>query len=144
VFEAGERWLYSTSTDWVGRLVEKVSGQSLEDYFRQHIFTPLGMADTFYFVPKDKEARLVTVNRRTADGSIAKESVQPPTSGFTPIGGGGLSSTAYDYLRFTAPCSTAASSTAPASCRPARSPSWGKTTLGGRCPGAKDRNPGTQ
>ena len=101
VFEPGERWLYSTSTDWVGRLVEKVSGQSLEDYFRQHIFTPLGMADTFYFVPKDKEARLVTVNRRTADGSIAKESVQPPTSGFTPIGGGGLSSTAYDYLRFT-------------------------------------------
>jgi len=101
VFEPGERWLYSTSTDWVGRLVEKVSGQSLEDYFRQHIFTPLGMADTSYFVPKDKEARLVTVNRRVADGSIARESVQPPTSGFTPIGGGGLSSTAYDYLRFT-------------------------------------------
>ena len=101
VFESGEHWLYSTSTDWVGRLVEKVSGQSLEDYFRQHIFTPLGMADTFYFVPKDKEARLVTVNRRIADGSIVKESVQPPTSGFTPIGGGGLSSTAYDYLRFT-------------------------------------------
>ena len=101
VFEPGERWLYSTSTDWVGRLVEKVSGQSLEDYFRQHIFMPLGMADTFYFVPKDKEARLVTVNRRIADGSIVRESVQPPTSGFTPIGGGGLSSTAYDYLRFT-------------------------------------------
>jgi CubicO group peptidase (beta-lactamase class C family) len=101
VFEPGERWLYSTSTDWVGRLVEKVSSQSLEDYFRQHIFMPLGMADTFYFVPKDKEARLVTVNRRIADGSIVKESVQPATSGFTPIGGGGLSSTAYDYLRFT-------------------------------------------
>ena len=101
VFEPGERWLYSTSTDWLGRLVEKVSGQSLEDYFRQHIFMPLGMADTFYFVPKDKEARLVTVNRRIADGSIGKEPVQPPTSGFTPIGGGGLSSTAYDYLRFT-------------------------------------------
>ena len=101
VFEPGERWLYSTSTDWLGRLVEKVSGQSLEDYFRQHIFMPLGMADTFYFVPKDKEARLVTVNRRVADDSIVRESVQPPTSGFTPVGGGGLSSTAYDYLRFT-------------------------------------------
>jgi methyl acetate hydrolase len=101
VFEPGERWLYSTSTDWVGRLVEKVSGQSLEDYFRQHIFTPLGMNDTSYFVPKDKEARLVTVNRRIADGSIVREPVQPPTSGFTPIGGGGLSCTAYDYLRFT-------------------------------------------
>ena len=101
VFEPGERWLYGTSTDWVGRLVERMSDQSLEDYFRQHIFTPLGMADTFYFVPKEKEARLVTVNRRIADGSIARESVQPPTLGFTPIGGGGLSSTAHDYLRFT-------------------------------------------
>ena len=101
VFEPGERWLYGTSTDWVGRLVERISDQSLEDYFRQHVFTPLGMVDTFYFVPKEKEARLVTVNRRIADGSIARESVQPPTSGFIPIGGGGLSSTAHDYLRFT-------------------------------------------
>ena len=100
-FEPGERWLYSTSTDWLGRVVEKVSGQPLEDYFRQRIFTPLGMPDTFYHVPKDKEARLVTVNRRQADGTMAKDSVQPPTSGFTPIGGGGLSSTASDYIRFT-------------------------------------------
>jgi methyl acetate hydrolase len=59
------------------------------------------MPDTFYFVPKDKEARLVTVNRRLSDGSLVKESQQPPTSGFTPIGGGGLSSTASDYIRFT-------------------------------------------
>jgi methyl acetate hydrolase len=100
-FEPGERWLYSTSTDWLGRLVEKVSGQQLEDYFRQRIFTPLGMDDTSYHVPKDKEARLVTVNRRQPDGTLAKDSVQPPTSGFTPIGGGGLSSTANDYVRFT-------------------------------------------
>jgi methyl acetate hydrolase len=101
LFEPGERWLYSTSTDWLGRLVEKISGRSLEDYFRAHISTPLGMSDTFYFVPKDKEARLVTVNRRLADGSIVKDETQPPTSGFTPIGGGGLSATAADYLRFT-------------------------------------------
>ena len=100
-FEPGERWLYSTSTDWLGRVVEKVSGQPLEDYFRQKIFTPLGMGDTSYHVPKDKEARLVTVNRRQPDGTLAKDSVQPPTSGFTPIGGGGLSSTANDYVRFT-------------------------------------------
>jgi methyl acetate hydrolase len=59
------------------------------------------MSDTSYFVPKDKEARLVTVNRRLADGSIARDENQPPTSGFTPIGGGGLTSTAADYLRFT-------------------------------------------
>jgi methyl acetate hydrolase len=101
VFEPGERWLYGTSTDWLGRLVEKISGRSLEEYFRERVFAPLGMPDTFYIVPKDKEARLVTVNRRRADGTIVKEAVQPPTAGFVPIGGGGLSSTASDYIRFT-------------------------------------------
>src|SRR5712672_2517656 len=101
LFEPGTRWHYGTSVDWLGRLVEKVSGSPLEDYFRQKIFTPLGMPDTSYFVPKDKEARLVTVDRRRADGSLVKEPRQPPTSGFTPIGGGGLSSTASDYIRFT-------------------------------------------
>jgi methyl acetate hydrolase len=101
VFEPGEQWLYSTSTDWLGRLVEKVSGSPLEDYFRQRIFTPLAMTDTFYHVPADKRSRLVTVGRRQADGTFVREAVQPPTAGFTPIGGGGLSSTANDYIRFT-------------------------------------------
>jgi methyl acetate hydrolase len=101
IFEPGERWLYSTSTDWVGRVVEKVSGKVLEDYFRDHIFVPLGMKDTSYFLSKEKEPRLVTVNLRGADGTIVKDANQPPTSGFTPIGGGGLISTASDYLRFT-------------------------------------------
>ena len=78
-----------------------MSGQALEDYFHDHIFVPLGMTDTSYFVPKDKEARLVTVDRRRADGTLAREPVQPPTSAFTPIGGGGLTSTAADYIRFT-------------------------------------------
>ena len=101
VFEPGEQWLYSTSTDWLGRLVEKVSGLALEDHFRRNIFTPLGMVDTSYHVPADKLPRMVTVNRRQPDGGLAKEAVQPPTSGFTPIGGGGLTSTAADYIRFT-------------------------------------------
>jgi len=101
VFDPGERWLYSTSTDWLGRLVEKVSGTTLEDYFHDHVFVPLAMKDTSYFVPKDKQARVVTVDRRLADGSLTKDSMQPPMQGFTPIGGGGLTSTASDYLRFT-------------------------------------------
>ncbi len=101
VSDPGERWLYSTSTDWLGRLVEKVSGRPLEAYFREHVCIPLGMKDTSYFVPKDKEPRLVTANRRLADGSFVRDSNQPLTSGFTPIGGGGLTSTAHDYLRFT-------------------------------------------
>jgi methyl acetate hydrolase len=101
IFEPGERWLYSTSTDWVGRVVEKVSGKGLEQYFHDHIIAPLGMNDTTYFIPKEKESRLVSVSVRGADGVIAKDPNQPATSGFTPIGGGGLVSTASDYLRFT-------------------------------------------
>jgi methyl acetate hydrolase len=101
LFEPGEKWLYSTSTDWLGRLVEKISGLPLEGYFRQHILDPLKMSDTFYYVPQDKQARLVTVNRRQSDGSMAKDPTQPPTTGFVRIGGGGLSSTAGDYIRFT-------------------------------------------
>jgi methyl acetate hydrolase len=101
VFDPGERWLYGTSTDWLGRLVERISGLPLEDYFRQRIFDPLGMSDTFYHVPPDKQARLVTVNRRQADGSIAKAPVQPSVTVSMPSGGGGLSSSASDYIRFT-------------------------------------------
>lgn len=101
LFDPGTRWHYGTGVDWLGRLVEKVSDSPLEDYFRQKIFAPIGMPDTFYVVPKHKQARLVTVNHRRSDGSLAADSVQPPTSGFTPVGGGGLASTAPDYIRFT-------------------------------------------
>ena len=101
MFEPGEQWLYSTSTDWLGRVVEAVAGLPLEDYFRRQIFAPLGMPDTSYHVPPEKQSRVVTVNRRMADGSLAKEVVQAPIAGFAPMGGGGLSSTAGDYIRFT-------------------------------------------
>jgi methyl acetate hydrolase len=100
VFEPGERWLYGTSTDWLGRVVEAVSGRPLDEYFRLRILEPLGMADTFYNVPADKQARLVAVHHRGADGVIVKDAVQPAPT-INPIsGGGGLSSTASDYIRF--------------------------------------------
>ena len=51
LFDPGARWEYGINTDWLGRLVERVSGQSLEVYFRQKIFDPLGMPDTFFNVP---------------------------------------------------------------------------------------------
>jgi methyl acetate hydrolase len=103
LFEPGEKWLYGTSTDIVGRLVEKLSGQKLEDYFRQHIFAPLGMNDTFYNVPQDKGARLVAAQQRDGermDGAIVLQPVQPGLTIAQPIGGGGLASTASDYGRF--------------------------------------------
>jgi methyl acetate hydrolase len=99
-FEPGEQWLYGTSTDWLGRLVETISGKPLADYFSQHVFNPLGMADTFYDVPAEKQARLAAVHRRQADGTIVKETMQPSATVFPVTGGGGLSSTASDYIRF--------------------------------------------
>jgi methyl acetate hydrolase len=100
LFEPGTRWHYGTSTDWLGRLVERISGQPLEAYFRQHILDPLRMADTFYNVPPDKQARLTAVHIRQADGAIAKAPNQPSPAVAQPIGGGGLSSTADDYAGF--------------------------------------------
>ena len=103
LFDPGERWHYSTSTDVVGRLVEVVSGQKLEDYFREHIFVPLKMNDTSYNVPEAKGPRLVAQQQRAGekmDGAIV---LQNPQAGLTvakPIGGGGLASTAADYGRF--------------------------------------------
>jgi methyl acetate hydrolase len=103
LFDPGERWLYGTSTDVVGKLVEKASGQKLEDYFRQHIFAPLQMSDTSYNVPQDKAARLVAAQQRAGermDGAIALQTPQPGLTIPEPIGGGGLASTANDYGRF--------------------------------------------
>ncbi len=103
LFEPGERWHYSTSTDVIGRLVEVVSGKKLEDYFRAHIFAPLKMDDTSYNVPDAKGPRLVAQQQRSGrrmDGAIE---LQDPQLGLTiaaPIGGGGLASTAEDYGRF--------------------------------------------
>jgi methyl acetate hydrolase len=104
LFDPGERWHYSTSTDVVGRLVEVVSGQKLEDYFHDHIFVPLKMNDTSYNVPEAKGPRLVAQQQRDGakmDGPVVLQI--PPLVGLTianPIGGGGLASTADDYGRF--------------------------------------------
>jgi CubicO group peptidase (beta-lactamase class C family) len=100
LFEPGEQWLYGTSTDWVGRLVETMSGQTLDAYFREHIFRPLGMVDTFYNVPDDRQNRLVAGHRRRADGAYRLEPTQPMNSITRFNGGGGLASTATDYIRF--------------------------------------------
>jgi CubicO group peptidase (beta-lactamase class C family) len=103
LFDPGERWHYSTSTDVSGRLVEAVSGQKLEDYFREHIFLPLGMNDTSYNVPEAKGPRLVPQQQRAGERMDGAIELQKPQAGLTiasPVGGGGLASTADDYGRF--------------------------------------------
>jgi CubicO group peptidase (beta-lactamase class C family) len=99
LFEPGERWLYGTNTDWIGRLVERVSGRTLDSYFAERILEPLGMHDTFFNVPDEKAARVAVIHRRTPDGTFV---VQPtPLTRVTEFnGGGGLFSTADDYVRF--------------------------------------------
>jgi methyl acetate hydrolase len=100
LFDPGTRWEYGINTDWIGRLVEKVSGRSLEVYFREHIFNPLGMADSYFDVPADKQARIVPRAQRRADGGLDAQPAPPAKPGTFYSGGGGLYSTAPDYLRF--------------------------------------------
>jgi len=100
LFDPGEQWLYSTGIDWAGRIVEKLSGKNLETYFRDHIFGPLKMDRTSYSVADDRQQRMTAVHRRRADGTFELDPSQPPLLVPQPIGGGGLASTASDYIRF--------------------------------------------
>jgi CubicO group peptidase (beta-lactamase class C family) len=100
VFDPGARWEYGISTDWLGRLVERVSGETLEAYFREHIFEPLGMLDSSYVLPAAKHSRVVPTFARLEDGGLARQPGAPPAPlDFFP-GGSGLYSTAADYLAF--------------------------------------------
>jgi methyl acetate hydrolase len=99
-FDPGARWEYGISTDWLGRLVEKVSGQSLDAYMKQHLFEPLGMRDTSFEVPSEKQERVVATHRRGGDGRLQAQPRPPRVPVTFYSGGGGLHSTAGDYLTF--------------------------------------------
>jgi len=100
-FSPGAAWNYSVSTDVLGYLVEKISGQRFDQFLHQRIFVPLGMRDTAFFVDEAKAPRLAQCYVSTAEGKLAPAQLasfrEPPA---VPSGGGGLVSTAADYLRF--------------------------------------------
>ena len=106
VHEPGDRWTYGVSTDVLGYLVEVVSGMSFEEFLQTRLFGPLGMADTAFSVPPEKVNRFAALyrhNRREGekkrvgeDAPLANDEVS-----FFPSGGGGLVSTAADYMRFS-------------------------------------------
>jgi CubicO group peptidase (beta-lactamase class C family) len=100
VFDPGERWEYGINIDWVGRAVEAVSGMPLEVYFREHILGPLGMADTDYVVSAAQRSRLVSAHQRKPDGTLEPFEVKDPPWREFWSGGGGLYSTARDYMAF--------------------------------------------
>lgn len=98
--DPGERWEYGIGTDWAGKVVEAVSGQTLGGYFAEHVTGPLGMADTRFGAPVTE--RLVSVHVRDAGGALRAGSSGRVGQPELESGGGGLYSTAPDYLRFLA------------------------------------------
>ena len=100
-FQPGTTFEYGMSTDVLGRVVEVVSGTTLDEFFATHITTPLGMVDTGFSVPAAAKARCASPQR--APTAIARRPAAanvPPEARRWPSGGGGLSSTAPDYSRF--------------------------------------------
>ena len=105
VHEPGERWTYGVSVDVLGYLVEVVSGMPFEEFLQTRLFGPLGMIDTGFSVPQEKVDRYAALYRhnreegqkqRVKDAPLANDEVS-----FFPSGGGGLVSTAADYMRFS-------------------------------------------
>ncbi len=104
VHEPGEKWTYSVSTDVLGYFVEVVSGMPFEEFLQTRLFEPLGMVDTGFSVPPEKRDRLATLYRRTRENRLQRtKRAGVPDDEFTyfPSGGGGLVSTAADYMRFS-------------------------------------------
>jgi methyl acetate hydrolase len=99
-FDPGDRWEYGINIDFAGKMVEKVSGERLESYFHEHIFGPLGMADTSFKLSPSQRGRLVAMHARGADGSLKPIEFEMPQEPEFFMGGGGLYSTGPDYLKF--------------------------------------------
>jgi CubicO group peptidase (beta-lactamase class C family) len=107
LYQPGKGWTYSVSMDVEGYIVEKLSGQSLPDFIRDHIYKPLGMRDAGFYVPEDKRSRFVTLYRTGPNGELQADPSGGGLSGRNyseqptmPSGGGGMVSTAEDYYRF--------------------------------------------
>jgi CubicO group peptidase (beta-lactamase class C family) len=103
-FSPGEAWNYSVSTDVIGYLIGKISGKPFEEFFQERILDPLGMTDTGFFVPPAKAHRLAACYSADGKGGMTLQD-DPATSSFLSppafiSGGGGLCSTAADYLTF--------------------------------------------
>jgi CubicO group peptidase (beta-lactamase class C family) len=103
VFQPGSEWNYSVSTDVLGRVVEVVSGQSLDEFFAERIFRPLGMTETAFWAGPEEAGRLGALYNRV-DGKLGRIDAMGKAALRKPVylsGGGGLVSSAADYHRFT-------------------------------------------
>jgi methyl acetate hydrolase len=98
MFDPGTRWQYGTSINWVGRIVEAISGETLDVYFRKHILHPLGMNDTAFVLKPQQRAREASVHRRGPNGALTAEPMEQNAPRQSFSGGGGIYSTGPDYL----------------------------------------------
>jgi CubicO group peptidase (beta-lactamase class C family) len=99
LFEPGTKWQYGTNVDVIGKVVERLSKQTLEQYFQANIFAPLNMRETTFTPNQALQQRLAPRGVRQPDGTWKEEKVPMPAK-ITPNGGGGLVSTAADYVKF--------------------------------------------
>jgi CubicO group peptidase (beta-lactamase class C family) len=99
MFEPGEKWAYGGSIDRVSRMVEIASGQGIDRYFRDNITGPLGMNDTGFTITEKQRARQARLHRRGADGRLVAQPFEKLETPTVFSGGGGIYSTAQDYLR---------------------------------------------
>lgn len=104
LYQPGTKWVYSVAVDIQGYIIEKLSGKPLGEFMQQNVFDPLGMKDTAFHVDAGKRSRFATLYSfangqltATNGGNVALDYSKEPTM---PSGGGGLTSTAQDYLRF--------------------------------------------
>jgi CubicO group peptidase (beta-lactamase class C family) len=98
MFEPGSRWAYGGGLDRVGRMVEIASGQSLDRYFSDHITGPLAMNDTGFSLTGKQRERQASLHVRDANGKLLPQPLEKPTLPKVISGGGGIYSTAPDYL----------------------------------------------
>jgi methyl acetate hydrolase len=100
VADPGSAWVYGISLDWVGQVVEALSGKTLEAYLLDHVLKPLGATDTCFVIRPHMRPRLATVHQRQLDGSLKTKVHEVSQEPEFHMGGGGLYGTARDYSAF--------------------------------------------
>lgn len=99
-FDPGTRWEYGLNIDWAGKVLETLTGETIDEYTQKNICGPLGMTSTGYMLRPEIERHLAGMHRRKADGTLEPMEFQPPQVAGEFLGGGGLYGTAGDYMRF--------------------------------------------
>jgi methyl acetate hydrolase len=100
LFDPGEKWEYGISIDWAGKMIEAASGKKLGTYLKDHLFAPLGMDSTAFRISAPMRERFAKLHQRGADGALTPIDLEIEQNPEFEMGGGGLYSTAPDYLKF--------------------------------------------